>query len=95
MNPTQTLLLAAAEELDETKVSPGLLGFLVFAALGVAVWLLLRSMNRQISRVNFEERPERPEDAQPREAGRAGRGAKPSGAAASPEARSADGPAAG
>lgn len=48
-------LLPLAEELDETKVSPGILGFLVFAVLGGAVWLLLKSMNKHMKRVDFDE----------------------------------------
>lgn len=43
--------------LEEDKVTPGLLGFTVVALLAAATWLLLRSMNKQIRRVNFEERP--------------------------------------
>ena len=40
---------------DESKVNPGVLGFLVVALLGVATWLLIRSMNRQLRKVDFEE----------------------------------------
>ncbi|MEU8139602.1 hypothetical protein [Streptodolium elevatio] len=43
--------------LEEDKVTPGLLGFTVVAVLAAATWLLLRSMNKQIRRVNFEEAP--------------------------------------
>jgi hypothetical protein len=49
------LLLA----LDDSDVSPGVLGFLVVAALGVATWLLLRSMRRQMKKIDFED-PGRP-----------------------------------
>lgn len=49
-----------AAELDKNKVTPGVLGFLVFAALAVGVWLLMKSMNRHMGRVNFEEAPEEP-----------------------------------
>ncbi|WP_436776098.1 hypothetical protein [Yinghuangia sp. YIM S09857] len=45
--------------LEEDKVTPGLLGFTVVALLAMATWLLLRSMNKQIRRVNFEEPPPR------------------------------------
>ncbi|MDG9703113.1 hypothetical protein [Streptomyces sp. DH37] len=61
MSPTTLALTQApglvdlAKELDETKVTPGILGFLVFAALGLAVWMLLKSMNRHIGKVDFEE----------------------------------------
>jgi hypothetical protein len=34
--------------IEDNKVSPGVLGFLVVAALGVATWFLIRSMNRQL-----------------------------------------------
>ena len=48
-------LLPLAKELDENKVTPGVLGFLVFAALGVAVWMLMKSMHRHMNKVDFEE----------------------------------------
>ncbi|MFF9685006.1 hypothetical protein [Streptomyces sp. NPDC014623] len=48
----------AAEELDKNKVTPGVLGFLVFAALAVGVWLLMKSMNRHMGKVDFEEAPD-------------------------------------
>jgi hypothetical protein len=47
----------AADELDKNKVTPGVLGFLVFAALAVGVWLLMKSMNRHMGKVDFEEAP--------------------------------------
>lgn len=34
-----------------SNVSPGLLGFLVVAALGLALYLLIKSMNKQISKI--------------------------------------------
>jgi hypothetical protein len=37
-------------------VNPGALGFLVVALLGVATWLLIRSMQKQLGRIDFEER---------------------------------------
>jgi len=46
---------------DESKVNPGVLGFVVVALLGVATWLLIRSMHRQLRKVDFEERDEDPE----------------------------------
>ncbi|MFI9205391.1 hypothetical protein [Streptomyces sp. NPDC053048] len=48
----------AAEELDKNKVTPGVLGFIVFAVIGGAVWLLMKSMNKHMKRVDFEEAPE-------------------------------------
>ncbi|MET9622513.1 MULTISPECIES: hypothetical protein [unclassified Streptomyces] len=47
----------AAEELDKNKVTPGVLGFVVFAVMAVAVWLLMKSMNRHMGKVSFEEAP--------------------------------------
>ncbi|MGW7195076.1 hypothetical protein [Streptomyces chryseus] len=48
----------AADKFDKNKVTPGVLGFLVFAALAVGVWLLMKSMNRHMGRVDFEEAPD-------------------------------------
>ncbi|MEE1817217.1 MULTISPECIES: hypothetical protein [unclassified Streptomyces] len=48
----------AAEELDKNKVTPGVLGFVVFAALALAVWMLMKSMNRHMGKVSFEEAPD-------------------------------------
>jgi hypothetical protein len=47
-----------AATIDESKVTPGTIGFLVIVALGIALWLLLRSMNRQLHKIDFEESPE-------------------------------------
>ncbi|WP_328887392.1 hypothetical protein [Streptomyces sp. NBC_00316] len=60
MYATQALthVVPLAEEFDQNKVTPGVLGFLVFAALAVGVWLLMKSMNRHMGRVNFEEAPD-------------------------------------
>ena len=41
--------------IQDQKVSPGVLGFLVVAALGVATWLLVRSMTRQMRKIDFSE----------------------------------------
>ncbi|MEU8673728.1 hypothetical protein [Streptomyces sp. NPDC048560] len=64
MYATQALthLVPLAKEVDDNKVTPGVLGFIVFAALAVGVWLLMKSMNRHMGKVNFEEAPE-PEPA--------------------------------
>ncbi|MFI1411478.1 hypothetical protein ACH4Y0_16465 [Streptomyces sp. NPDC020707] len=50
-----THLVPLAKEVDENKVTPGVLGFIVFAVMAVAVWGLMKSMNRQLTRVDFEE----------------------------------------
>jgi hypothetical protein len=41
--------------IQDNKVSPGVLGFLIVAALGVATWFLIRSMNRQLHKIDFSE----------------------------------------
>lgn len=48
----------AADTFDKNKVTPGLLGFVVFAVLAVGVWFLMKSMNRHMGKVNFEESPD-------------------------------------
>lgn len=44
-------------------VGPGLTGFVVIAVLGIAVYFLWRSMNRQLRKVQFDEK-KGPEDVQ-------------------------------
>jgi hypothetical protein len=44
----------------DSSVSPGVLGFVVVALLGVATWLLLRSMNRQIRKIDIPQDESRP-----------------------------------
>ncbi|WP_030800950.1 MULTISPECIES: hypothetical protein [unclassified Streptomyces] len=62
MSATSTLALThfvtLADSFDKDKVTPGVLGFIVFAVIGGAVWLLMKSMNKQMKKVNFEEQPE-------------------------------------
>jgi hypothetical protein len=53
-----THLVPLAKEVDENKVTPGVLGFIVFAVLALAVWGLMKSMNRHMGKVTFEEEPE-------------------------------------
>ncbi|MCX5061067.1 hypothetical protein OOK12_29355 [Streptomyces sp. NBC_00452] len=50
-----THLVPLAKEVDENKVTPGVLGFIVFAAMAVAVWVLMKSMNRHMGKVKFQE----------------------------------------
>ncbi len=72
------LVPLAADELDKNKVTPGVLGFLVFAALAVGVWFLMKSMNRHMGRVDFEEAPDpaaEPADSDGEAAPAAGRAA--------------------
>lgn len=58
-----TQLATLAKEVDEDKVTPGVLGFIVFAVMALAVWGLMKSMNRHMSRVDFKESPEPQTDA--------------------------------
>jgi hypothetical protein len=53
-----THLVPLAKELDEDKVTPGVLGFIVFAVMALAVWALMKSMNRHMGRVDFVEAEE-------------------------------------
>lgn len=41
------------------RISPGLLGFMVVAVLGLATFLLSRSMLKQLKKINFDEQPRR------------------------------------
>ncbi|MHA5049201.1 hypothetical protein [Streptomyces sp. SD15] len=54
-----THLVPLAKEVDENKVTPGVLGFIVFAVMALAVWGLMKSMNRHMGKVAFEEDPEK------------------------------------
>ncbi len=56
---------------DPDKVTPGVLGFLVVFGLAVATWLLLRSMTRQLKRIDI------PEPAEPAPAAEPARPAQP------------------
>ncbi|MEV5505768.1 hypothetical protein [Streptomyces orinoci] len=79
MSATATLaaghLMPLAKDLDQNKVTPGVLGFIVFAVIGGAVWLLMKSMNKHMQRVNFEEAAEAAEPA-PQETGSAANSGK-------------------
>jgi hypothetical protein len=50
--------LVPLAEVDENKVTPGVLGFIVFAVMALAVWGLMKSMNKQMGRVTFKEAPD-------------------------------------
>ncbi|MFJ3693625.1 hypothetical protein ACIPW9_05845 [Streptomyces sp. NPDC090052] len=66
MSASQALThLVPLAEVDDNKVTPGLLGFLVFAALAVGVWLLMKSMSRHMGRVAFKEAPEPQQKPEP------------------------------
>lgn len=57
-----------AQAVDADKVTPGTIGFLVVAALGAATWMLMRSMNKQIKKIDFPppESDDEPDDGRPR-----------------------------
>ncbi|MHC3468112.1 hypothetical protein ACYF6T_05305 [Streptomyces sp. 7R007] len=50
-----THLVPLAKEVDENKVTPGVLGFIVFAVMALAVWGLMKSMNKHMGKVDFKE----------------------------------------
>ncbi|MFF9816266.1 hypothetical protein [Streptomyces sp. NPDC014006] len=52
------LLPFAADSFDKDKVTPGILGFIVFAAMALAVWVLMKSMSKHMRKVDFQEAPE-------------------------------------
>lgn len=54
---------------DPNAMSPGLLGFFVVAALGLATFFLVRSMNKHIRKINFKEQPPQPGRPQARRPG--------------------------
>lgn len=54
-----THLATLAKEVDEDKVTPGVLGFIVFAAMALAVWALMKSMSKHMNKVDFKESPDR------------------------------------
>ena len=56
---TSDVLLAVEPE----DVTAGGIGFVVIAALAVGTALLLRSLNKQLKRVDFDEEPEPGRDA--------------------------------
>ena len=61
-------LLAATEKLEDNDVSPGVLGFVVVALLGVATWLLIRSMTKRIRHIEVpkdDDRRDKPQDEAP------------------------------
>ncbi|MFF3344335.1 hypothetical protein [Streptomyces sp. NPDC002779] len=53
-----TQLATLAKEVDEDKVTPGVLGFIVFAVMALAVWGLMKSMNKHMGKVAFTEAPD-------------------------------------
>ncbi|GGU82488.1 hypothetical protein GCM10010260_13860 [Streptomyces filipinensis] len=58
MSLAVTHLVPLAKEVDQNKVTPGVLGFIVFAVMALAVWGLMKSMSKHMRRVDFKEAPE-------------------------------------
>ena len=71
-----THLATLAKEVDEDKVTPGVLGFIVFAAMALAVWALMKSMSKHMGKVDFKETSD-PADPQGEAAGSGGTPAEP------------------
>jgi hypothetical protein len=85
----QDTLVPLAQELNQDKVTPGLLGFVIFAVIALGLWALMKNMGKQMKKINFEEQPppgERRPPAQRAAGGAAAKGAV-SGAAAEGAAR--------
>ncbi|SHK67787.1 hypothetical protein [Actinacidiphila paucisporea] len=52
--------LVSLAEVDNNKVTPGLLGFVIFAAIAFGLWMLMKNMGKQMKKIDFEEQPETP-----------------------------------
>ncbi|TQK96885.1 hypothetical protein FB563_1838 [Streptomyces puniciscabiei] len=57
VSPAVTHLVPLAD-LDQNKVTPGVLGFIVFAVMALAVWGLMKSMSKHMNKVDFKESPD-------------------------------------
>jgi hypothetical protein len=57
-----TLGVLAAAAPNPNDVGAGVLGFLVFAAMGIALVFLVRSMNKQFRKITPEPGPTLPEE---------------------------------
>ncbi|MFC4058397.1 hypothetical protein ACFOWE_08830 [Planomonospora corallina] len=59
--------MIALDAFDPNDVTPGLLGFLVVAAIGFALFLLVKSMRKQISKIDLpdESKPGEKTDKKP------------------------------
>ncbi|OIJ65132.1 hypothetical protein WN71_025310 [Streptomyces mangrovisoli] len=63
-----THLVPLAKEVDENKVTPGVLGFIVFAVMALAVWGLMKSMSKHMGKVDFKESSDASAAAEPTDA---------------------------
>ncbi|MBB2913408.1 hypothetical protein FHS43_004712 [Streptosporangium becharense] len=50
--------MTALDTATQLEVSPGLVGFLVVAGLGLALYLLVKSMRKQLSRIEVPSEAE-------------------------------------
>ncbi|MFD5400561.1 hypothetical protein [Streptomyces griseorubiginosus] len=82
-----THVVTFAKEVDEDKVTPGVLGFIVFAAMALAVWALMKSMSKHMNKVDFKESPD--DEAS---GGTAGKETAPQGSAARATTEGPSGP---
>jgi hypothetical protein len=64
MSVTAAAAVLASTNATNNEVTPGVLGFLVVAGIGVALFFLLRSMNKQLKKI-----PPPPPDPEDGEAG--------------------------
>ncbi|WP_405586803.1 hypothetical protein [Streptomyces sp. NBC_01190] len=71
VNQTPALhqLVPLAADLDENKVTPGLLGFVIFAVIALGLWALMKNMGKQMKKIDFEEQPEEGTPAARRDSG--------------------------
>ncbi|NYJ34237.1 hypothetical protein [Nocardiopsis aegyptia] len=82
---TSAVVLADSVDLDTNTVTPGVLGFLMVAAIGAALYFLMRSMSGKLGTLRGAEEAERAEadaDADGAETGEARAGVAASDAAA-------------
>jgi hypothetical protein len=52
----QTSTVLASSQSVASQVEPGVLGFLVVAAMALALFFLIRSMNKQLAKVGADKR---------------------------------------
>ncbi len=81
-----THLATLAKEVDEDKVTPGVLGFIVFAAMALAVWALMKSMSKHMGKVDFTETSD-PTKAESADTSAPGSGSASGSASAGPGAK--------
>jgi hypothetical protein len=51
------VLVPLAQDLNQNKVTPGLLGFVVFAVMALGLWALMKNMGKHMKKIDFEEQP--------------------------------------